>query len=295
MRLGPWLRVMGARALVMGGQFLRAGLMMLANPMVLAIVLIIAALAVAGYMIWKHWGTIKGAFASGMAYLGGLWDSFKSFGSHLIQGLIDGVSAKISALKATILGVGIKAVGWFKNLLGIKSPSRVFMGLGGFITDGLAIGLERGSKQPVARMAAIAGAMSGALAGAAPPAMQLRAPSPPIMQLAQATPAPLVGPRPRAERDDSGVGDLPAIARTELLQPRAVPVLSQRAEPDAEPGRARRQAQPAPAPMTVSITINPGPGQDPATIARAVRRELDRIERERRAAARSAYRDEDDG
>ncbi|MDB5725469.1 MAG: phage tail tape measure protein, partial [Novosphingobium sp.] len=163
--------LMRTAMMILARGIFQAGMMMLANPVVAAIVAIVAAVGLAAYLIWKHWATIKAAFSSALAFLGRMWSSFKSFGGNLIQGLIDGVTGKLGALKRTILSVGSSAVGWFKNLLGIHSPSRVFMALGGHLTNGLALGVDRGGDRPVERMKSVAARVAAAMAvGAAAPA-----------------------------------------------------------------------------------------------------------------------------
>ncbi len=68
-----------------------------------------------------------------LAWLSGARATFKTFGANLIQSVIDGITGKLAALKNSILGVASSATAWFKAKLGIHSPSRVFMGLGGFV------------------------------------------------------------------------------------------------------------------------------------------------------------------
>lgn len=65
-------------AVLLGQGFARAGALMLTSPMVLIIGAIVVALAVAGYLIWRNWDTIKGAFNSGLAMLSGAWNWLKT-------------------------------------------------------------------------------------------------------------------------------------------------------------------------------------------------------------------------
>lgn len=240
----------GRGLLMLGGMIARFGMMLLANPVILVITLIIAAIALAAYMIWKHWDKIKAAFNVGVAFLGQAWAKIKSFfssgvgqvllmtmpfialplliyrhwgaisgwfvglwarvkaifamspgqiwqafktgfmtglvwfanlhirfaqmGANLITGLIRGFRSKVGALKSTIEGVATSTGKWFAKKLGIHSPSRVFMGLGGFVTEGLAKGIDIGGGEPVDRIVSIAKRMTAALAvGAAAPAMAI--------------------------------------------------------------------------------------------------------------------------
>lgn len=89
---------------------------------------------------------------------------FVQFGFNTLKGFISGLLSAIPSLKQVLVGIGKTVVSLFKSTLGIHSPSRVFMGLGGFVTDGLAIGLDRGAAAPLARMRRLGGELSGALA-----------------------------------------------------------------------------------------------------------------------------------
>lgn len=114
------------------------------------------------------WGTIKSAFNGGIVGIGKLiinWSplglfykafsgvmrwfgvdlpkNFTDFGANLISGLVSGIGNKLSAAKDTIVNFGNSISGWFKETLGIHSPSRVFMGFGDNIGQGAAIGLQR--------------------------------------------------------------------------------------------------------------------------------------------------------
>lgn len=139
---------------------------------------VVAALVAIGVAIYTYWEPIKGffaglwsqvqqAFAGGLAGIGALvlnWSplglfyqafaavlqwfgidmpsKFSEFGSNLIAGLVNGITSGLGAVQAAITNVASSTVGWFKEKLGIHSPSRVFGELGGFITQGAALGME---------------------------------------------------------------------------------------------------------------------------------------------------------
>lgn len=220
-----------------------------ANPAVLIIAGIVAALAVAGYLIWKNWATlgpkfsalfewIKGIFVNGtaqivgffsaafgqiagfysgifeqlkVAFSGGLagigslilnWSplglfyqafagvmnwfgaelpgKFSEFGGMMMQGLVNGITNALGSVKAAITGAGESAIGYFKEKLGIHSPSRVFAELGGFTMAGLSEGLANGQggalnalRDTTKRMTQATGAVALGMgaAGLAMPAM----------------------------------------------------------------------------------------------------------------------------
>ena len=58
------------------------------------------------------------------------------FWKNLITGLVDGIGNQLTAAKETIVNFGSSVSSWFKETLGINSPSRVFMGFGDNIVQG---------------------------------------------------------------------------------------------------------------------------------------------------------------
>lgn len=200
---------MGFGAAAMAASVLMATLGIGLGPLLL-IVAAIAAVAAAVYMIYDNWGaivgwlaglweTIKqgaiaginalvqaflsftplglliGAFAPAMAWLRTL--NFSQIGADLINGLVNGILGRLGALKATVQNAGSAVATWFKDRLGIRSPSRVFAQLGGFVMEGLDNGLAASAAAPMARISGIAAGMTGALAaGAIGPAALAAAP-----------------------------------------------------------------------------------------------------------------------
>lgn len=80
-----------------------------------------------------------------------IWDSVMSFfrginlfeiGSNIIQGLINGVKNMASKLVSSVKGVVDGAIEGAKNLLGIHSPSRVFMEFGEYSGEGFINGIN---------------------------------------------------------------------------------------------------------------------------------------------------------
>lgn len=65
-------------------------------------------------------------------------------GRAIIEGLWNGAKALWSSFTGWLSQQIDKLPGWVKNILGIKSPSKVFMEIGGNITAGLALGVRRG-------------------------------------------------------------------------------------------------------------------------------------------------------
>lgn len=116
---------------------------------------------------WNPVQTFQSVFSSVSGFFSGLVADFSGFGRNMIQGLVDGIKGMAGQAKEAIEGVGSGVVGWFKDKLGINSPSRVFIEMGGFLSEGAAIGIER--QQSAAMKAAKNMAASVMLAGAMTP------------------------------------------------------------------------------------------------------------------------------
>ena len=97
---------------------------------------------------------------------------FLQIGRDMVQGLKNGITGSMQAAKEAVQGLAGKAVDWFKSPLQIHSPSRVFEQLGGWVSEGAALGIAR--RAP--RVAKAAAAMAALPALAAAPA--LAAPGP---------------------------------------------------------------------------------------------------------------------
>ncbi|MDM5231490.1 hypothetical protein [Lysinibacillus pakistanensis] len=69
-------------------------------------------------------------------------EKFVGIGKDIINGLIKGISAMTANVLESITGVVDGVVNKAKNLLGIKSPSRVFAQIGAWVSEGWAIGIE---------------------------------------------------------------------------------------------------------------------------------------------------------
>ncbi|UGV31539.1 tape measure protein [Halopseudomonas aestusnigri] len=184
-----------------------------ANPVVLAIIAVVALIAGAAYLIYKYWEPISGFFksvwSSVVAMFSGAWAEIKAgfsgglggiiklivdfspyglfyrafaavlklfgvelpakfsdFGKMMMDGLVNGIRSGLGAVGSAIKGVADSTVGWFKEKLGIHSPSRVFAGLGDDTMAGLERGLQRSQGGPLNAVLGAGQAMAkaGALA-----------------------------------------------------------------------------------------------------------------------------------
>ncbi|RKF33403.1 phage tail tape measure protein [Paraburkholderia fungorum] len=265
MQGGILARVLGLGAgafRMLGSALMFVGRMMLMNP----IGLMITGIALAAFLIYQYWEPIKGffgglwdgvrsTFATAAAWFGALPAQFATFGSNIIAGLVNGITGGLGAVKDTIVGVADSTVGWFKEKLGIHSPSRVFGELGGFVSQGAAIGME--NEQGRVAKAAI-GLAAVAATSFASPAIAAGA------QLANTAAVPLV--RPTAPFD---------------------------ARPPLRTAPAGGNAAGAGAAGQTIINIYPAPGDDPAAIARAVEAALDRRDRAKQSRIGSRLSDKE--
>ena len=68
-------------------------------------------------------------------------------GRDIIDGLIEGFNKAVSSLWKCVKNVATGISDTFKNLLGIGSPSKVFMQYGVWTDEGFAIGIDKGTKE----------------------------------------------------------------------------------------------------------------------------------------------------
>lgn len=96
------------------------------------------------------------AFSAVWGFLSGLVGRFRTFGVNIIQGLIGGIKSMTGAVTSAISGVAKGVISTPKRLLGINSPSRVFRQFGGWVSEGLAIGIDKGGQKPVSAIGSVA-------------------------------------------------------------------------------------------------------------------------------------------
>lgn len=193
--IGTIISVVGGLAAVLGVSFLAAGGIIIAA---------VAAIAAAVYLIYRNWTPIKAFFISlwnfiearfraGLAFWQSLGPTFAAIGRAMLQGLIGALNPLV--LVRHILGLGSTIVTTLKSVLGIKSPSRVFAGIGDQMMAGLSMGLDRGVDGPLDRLrrgsARMTAALAGASIGVAPAAATIGAVGAP--SLSALAPRPSIG------------------------------------------------------------------------------------------------------
>ena len=128
-------------------------------------------------IIVSHWSLImtatKIAWNNVTSFIGGIPGKIIGFftgigkwlyqaGIDLLTGLINGVKANVNAVAGMVKGVANSVISTFKNVLGIKSPSTVFMTLGRFVTQGLQQGIAGGADQVKAAMTTLSNDVTSA-------------------------------------------------------------------------------------------------------------------------------------
>ncbi|MGU3457566.1 hypothetical protein ACLBV5_14755 [Brevundimonas sp. M1A4_2e] len=81
-------------------------------------------------LAWRPMDTIRAAWSGLTGFFGGLQARFSGWGGMILQSLINGIRSMTGSVKNAVMETASPAVGWFKSGLGIRSPSRVFMGSG---------------------------------------------------------------------------------------------------------------------------------------------------------------------
>ena len=105
---------------------------------------------------WSPIGAFYSAFAAVLSWFGiELPGKFTEFGSNIISGLWNGLKAKFEEVKAWFSGVA----GWFSSKFAIRneihSPSRLFRRFGGWMMEGLQIGINQAAPRPLAAIGSV--------------------------------------------------------------------------------------------------------------------------------------------
>ena len=106
---------------------------------------------------WSPIGAFYSAFAAVLSWFGiELPGKFTEFGSNIISGLWNGLKAKFEEVKAWFSGVA----GWFSSKFAIRneihSPSRLFRRFGGWMMQGLQMGIDGGASRPLNAIGSVA-------------------------------------------------------------------------------------------------------------------------------------------
>jgi hypothetical protein len=107
-------------------------------------------------------GLFRGFVEWAGTFFGDVPGQFLQFGRDIVEGLTDGITGMLGDAREAIGDVAEGVTGWFKNLLGIESPSTVFRGYGVDIGQGLADGIDEGSSLAVSAVERMGNAIKAA-------------------------------------------------------------------------------------------------------------------------------------
>jgi len=104
------------------------------------------------YKLNNAWNDIKEAVYQALKkvadIMGDAVSSLVQAGVDLIQGIINGINKKLGDLKQLFQRIADSLPDWLKKLLGMSSPSKVFMEIGVNMMEGLAQGIKAGTTVP---------------------------------------------------------------------------------------------------------------------------------------------------
>lgn len=111
------------------------------------------------------WQDVKGSFQQGWdaikALAEGMIDWMEDVGWRIMEGLAKGIRSAVDyVIVNTIQGIN-SITAAVEEALGIRSPSRVFAGIGDNVMQGLAVGIERSAGEPLAALDRVAGQLTG--------------------------------------------------------------------------------------------------------------------------------------
>lgn len=104
---------------------------------------------------------IRGGFGNAVTWLETLPLRAVTVGSELVNGMIRGIQARWDALRSTVTGMADSTIGWVKEKLGIRSPSRVFAEIGAFTMQGFERGILQNDTGPLNALGGVARQLAG--------------------------------------------------------------------------------------------------------------------------------------
>ena len=284
--LGRFAGVLGKSIMSIGRGLMVAGRFMLANPMIL----VITAIAVAAYLIYKNWGRIvpfvKSLWARATAYTSAAWESIKS-------SVMNGVKAVINAvLSNPIVQFYIRV--WSAVISYMSGLAGRFVSIGADIVNGLWNGLKskwEGVKSWLMNAAA-------ALPEGVKKVLGINSPSRVFRFIGHDTMAGLhVGLQ---DKGNHALQTVRVLARqmAQAAQPSGMAFAGSTGghEPrltSAQPRPSAHRSNSSFSMGGVTIHVNAAPGMSVEDVANVVERKLNALERAKTNKAKSSYRDRD--
>ncbi|GLQ36754.1 hypothetical protein GCM10007908_03740 [Rhizobium albus] len=162
-----WTAVVAGIAAAVGPAAIAIGLLVTALAAVSAPVLAFAAGIAAGtaaaVAFWPEIVKMKDAIVNFMS--GDVLAKITDIGKQIVQGIVNGIKAAPGAVRDALLNVVSGAWNAAKDFLGIRSPSRLFQEMGGYVVEGLGQGMQSMSGQVEGIASNIASTVSQAFQG----------------------------------------------------------------------------------------------------------------------------------
>lgn len=99
---------------------------------------------------WSPFGLFYSVFAKVLSWFGvELPAKFTGFGAMILEGLKNGILSKVQVVKDALSSAVTGVIDKAKSILDIHSPSRVFMSIGDFTMQGMALGLKNAAGLPL--------------------------------------------------------------------------------------------------------------------------------------------------
>lgn len=241
------------------------------------------------------WARVSGAFSSAWANIRGSvsgWaGQMSGIGRNIISSLAAGIRAAPGAVWDALKSVVQGGITRAKNMLGIRSPSRVFMAMGGFISDGLGLGIQAKEQSAIGAVVKLTEQVTDNFRPRlAMPALALAAVAMPAPATIPVTPKPIVLPAMIQPQQSVAVPMVSPALEQQAAAPQAD--FARLVTPDREMGRDRpSNGNFAP---TYNITVNmngSAASVAPTDIEEAVRRALDDHKAQLEADYRSRFHD----
>lgn len=126
---------------------------------VLLVIAAIAAVGVAIGMLIYYWDdVVEGVqliWSDLTAWLGEQVQWFTDLGANLMAGLVAGITGAVSSVINAVSSAVTGAIDAAKSVLGIASPSKVFVEIGGYTAEGFSSGVDAGATEAQGSMAAL--------------------------------------------------------------------------------------------------------------------------------------------
>lgn len=166
-----WKQHDGMGILMKAFEGIKLALIILGGVIAFVVGLFLGVIAVAvlvSVAFWTLLSTVMSFTADASKAIGDWVVGATAAAADFIKGLVDGISKGATDVVNAVKGVASSAVGAFEGALGIQSPSKVMMDLGGHTSAGFAQGIEDGGEDVHGAASGVAGqAVKGAGAPAA--------------------------------------------------------------------------------------------------------------------------------